>query len=741
MTGVSKNCCRLGGARGFSLVEIAVVMVLLSAIALPLFLSSRASSDRLRSQGLARALTEELRAARAHAAQEQTDVVVAFPAGASRSFRVYQGEDALSAVRTLNFDRDYDSFVLAATWPIEGTWQTDSTLGSERDLPPGMNLVLFRPDGSVTSNLPRAEGAYCLVVGGAMSFAPTETQSAELQAIKDPSTVVIQPAGTIELVDRLYLASTALPVTEFKPDLASLEPDDLKGDHDPVIDSISFFPRPGSLEGESGIAKTFIEIHPVAEGEQVKEYGLVAIEVEASDADGGPLFLEVDIVPSSGRPGTLTSDGPVRMEYLQKRWKGTVGWRPPVDADPDTTYSFSVKVWDRDGRGVTADADASVLPVLSTLTDNRLAVESIDGVVYLANLHGGELVRLSPAGIHESRPIWSGDGTKLYVVASQGEELSFVRYNADGTGRTTITVFPEDAREFQVDRSGMYLGFLHSTDKHTYRTLSENLPEDTEVTTYSLSMLHVSSGKEPLGVATGVTSFAFLPYENGQFQVSSVEVEEEEGPAFDEQGLPIDGEVENYSKIGSASKILEASGLAPQLQSSSTSLAVSLSRGGISPYEPRYFAGPPSSIQALAPGRTLKESGVYVFQKRDSDWIDVAELTDGVKLLEQPVWSANGELVVYTVEEKGVRRVYAQKVHLPPPEDKLEAVVAEPIAMLSGKIVDSVTATPSGDAILYIVGTLGAKDSKLMSQRAKPGAQPVQIGVELSGVASYAITQ
>lgn len=732
--------------RGFSLVEILVVMLLLSAIALPLLLNSRASSDRLKSQGLARALTEELRAARAHAAQEQTEVVVAFPNGACRSFRVYQGEDVLQPVRTLNFDREYDSYVLSATWPITGTWQTASTLANGRDFPSEMSLIVFRPDGSVTSNLPRAEGAYCLAVGGAMSFGATGGTIAELQAIKDPSTVLVRPSGTIELVDRLYQASPPLPLTEAKPTLVALAPDDRVGEHDPVVNSISFFPRSGSVEGESegeaGLGKTFIEIHPVGEGERVKEYGLVAVEVEATDVDGGPLFLEVEVTPSSGRSGTLTSEGPVRMEYLQGRWKGTMGWRPPVQADPDTTYSFQVHVSDRDGRVATAKSDASVLPVLSTLADNRLAVEALDGIVYLANLEGGELVRVTPPGIHESQPIWSGDGTKLYVIASEGKEQSFVRYNADGTGRLKVTVFPEDAQAFQVDRSGMYLGFLHSETKQTYRTLSEEGPGDTEVITYSMSILHVSSGKDPLDVASGAIGFSFLPYENGQFQLTVAEVGSEEGPAFDETGIPIEGEVEEYATVGSDSIVSVASGLKPEIKSSGSEVSVSLTNGALSPYEPRYFSGQSKSVYTLAKGRALNDKSLYVFEKRDDYWIDVAELAKNVTLAEQPVWSANGEWIVYLTPGKdGARNVYAQNVQLAEPEAKLKAVVGKPITMVTDQKVESVTPTPGGDAILYIVGQLGTTDSRLMSQRTKAGARPVRIGVNLPGVASYAITQ
>ncbi len=732
------------GESGFSLIEISVVLLLMAAIAFPLLINTRSSSDRLRSEGLARALTEELRAARAHAAQEQTDVVLAFPStdggGAFRSFRVYHGEDILQPVRNLNFDQDYDSFILPATWASTGTWQTESSLPSGRDLPPELNLVIFRPDGTVLSNLPRLNGAHCLVVGNAMTFAKGGGYQGLLQAVKGPNTVLIRPSGIIELVNSLYLAETDLPSTDLKPELLSLEPENIGGEHDPKVESVSFFPQSSSVDGQSGMGKSFIEIHPVGKGERAKEYGLASIEVQATDADGGPLFLEVKVKSSKGEPGVLTSQGPVRMEYLKGRWKATVGWRPPVEAEPDIDYRFEVAVSDRSGRTTTLASDASVVPSLKTLTDNRLAIESTEGVIYLANLEGGELVRLTPPKLRESKPIWSGDGTKLYVLSEDGIDIDFVRYNADGTGRLVVSTFPLDATGFQVDTSGMYIGYLHDLTSNEYETWSEKGgPGREEVKTCALSILHVSNGKSSRLVAEGVDNgFTFLPYQHGLFQYDLLSINKSPGPVYDDSGTMVEGETRDYDQIEYNWTAARASGLTPDIKSDGFDTSVDITKGSFNPYDPIFFVG--SGESARDSRLETKGEHLYLFKHDGAGWKAWAQLDKDVKLYGAPVWSANGQWVAYMVDEGvGRTRLRVQQVRLP--QEGPEFKSSEVRKLEFPTPVEVFVPTPGGEAILYIEGKPGTKGSRLMSMRTFEGGGVVPIGVQLPGVTSYAVTQ
>ena len=745
MCGVRSGAVRTGWrGRGFSLIEVMVVVVLLAAIAFPLLLNTRASSDRLRSEGLARALTEELRAARAQAAQEQTDVILAFPSahggGAFRSFRVYHGEDVLQPIRNLNFDQEYESFILPATWASTGTWQTDSTLPNNHDLPVGMNLILFRPDGTALSNLPRLDGAHCLVVGNAMAFTEGGGLHGTLQAVKGPNSVLIRPSGTIELVNSLHLAAAPLPSTDSKPPLLALEPESLGGEHDPKVESVSFYPQSASVEGRSGMGKSFIEIHPVGEGERAKEYGLATIEVEASDRDGGPLFLEVRVKPSKGGPGVLAAQGPVRMEYLEGRWKGTVGWKPPVEAEPDITYSFEVTVSDRSGRSVVAASQASVVPTLTTLTDNRLAIESTDGGIYLANLEGGELVRITPVEFRERKPVWSGDGTKLYVLSENGKDIDFVRYNADGTGRVVVSTFPEDATDFEVDVSGMYIGYIHNLVNTEHETWSgEGLPGKENVKSYALSMLHVSNGKTSRLVSEGVSrGFFFLPYQHGLFQYPSVVVKKIEGPVFDETGIPVEGEVREYDELEQEWSFARAAGLGPEIKGASIDSSVDIQKGSFNPYEPKLFAG----LGDAARDSRLKtdDKKLYLFRQDGSGWLDWAELDENIKLMDAPVWSANGQWLAYLVDEGiGRKSLRVQQVRVPQEGPKFETSDVRKITLPTP--VERFLPTPSGEAILYIEGTPGTEGSRLMSMKTARSGEVVPIGTQLPGVTSYAITQ
>lgn len=727
--------------RGISLVEIMVVLVLLSSVSLSLMLNTRSSTERIQSQGLARALTEEIRAARAFATQEQTDVVLVFPSatggGACRSFRVYQGEDSLQPLKTFGFDEDHESVIFLGTWPATGSWDTASTLPPGHDFPPNRNILMFRPDGSAVSNLPRLNGAYCLLVANALEFSSGEGTLGQLTAVKNPNTVLVRPTGSVQQGDRLHLASGVLPGTDNRPVVLSLSGESVPTPYDPVINKISFSPRSASVDGRSGMGKTFIDIHPVSSGHRAKEYGMATIEVEATDRDGGPLYLEVEVTPSEGKAGTLASEGPVRMEFLNGRWRGAVGWRPPAEAAPDIKYLFNVTVTDRLGRTTNAASDASVLPVLTTLADNRLAVESSDGAIYLSNLEGGELVRITPNGVQESRPMWSGDGTKLYVFASGGGGQSLVRYNADGTERVTVTSFPADAEGFQLDISGMYIGYVYGTRSNTYETWDgENLPEQTKVTTSNLSVLHVSNG-EHRSVSSDVTSgFSFLPYEHGLIQYQYLVVGSAEGPLFDEEGLEVEGETTTYTEIGSDYDILKLKGLAPDLLPGEEP-RVKATRASFNPYEPTFFVGPGNSILGT-PKDTEDGQKLYLYQNTAEGWKNVAPLeSGGGKLAEPPTWSANGEWVAYILENDSGKRLFVHNVTLPIEGKSLK--VSEPKVMSFSSEVTGVVPTPGGEAVLYIVEDSGG--SKLMSLRTSGDAKPIQIGRDLPGVASYAVTQ
>lgn len=470
---------------------------------------------------------------------------------------------------------------------------------------------------------------------------------------------------------------------------------------------------------------------------------MATIEVEATDPDGGPLYLEVKVEPGEGEAGTLASEGPVRMEFLNGRWRGAVGWRPPAEADPDITYLFNVTVTDRLGRTTSAGSDASVLPVLTTLADNRLAVESSDGAIYFANLEGGELVRVTPKGVSESRPIWSGDGTKLYAFAAGSGGQSLVRYNADGTERTTVTVFPKDASGFQLDASGMYIGYLHNLTASVYDTWDgEGPPGKTSVETQALSVLHVSNGKIHRLVRNDVTSgFAFLPYESGLLQYQFLVLGDVEGPVYDTDGLEVEGETTSYTEIGSDYDILKLEGLTPDLTSPGIDASVNAAKGAFNPYDSSLFVGQGRSVRKYSQSSPGTEPNkLYLFQNTPTGWVNIAKISDqGEKLKGVPNWSANGEWLAYILEGDNGKKLFVQRIVLPIDGKSLN--VDEPKVVSFSSTVSEVVPTPSGDAVLYIEGLAGAEGSKLMSLRTSGDSKPLQIGRELPGVASYAVTQ
>lgn len=727
--------------RGFSLIELCVVAALLSTLSFMLLLNVGRSSERIKSEGLARALVEELRAARALASQEQTPVVVAFPAapggGACRSFRVYRGEDQLQPTRTLNFDQEYQSYIFHGTWPAASAWETASTVPpAVQSLFSENHLLLFRPDGSVLTTLPRQNGTICLLVGNALEFSGGEGLSGSLSAVQNPNTVLVQPSGSVILAKGLFAASAPIKSTDRQPKLLTLNQDKVPDAAPPVLEEVSFFPQSASQKGVAGMGKTYIEIHPVSGEKQTKEYGLATITAEATDPNGGPLFMQVNVQASDGPTGTLAAEGPVRMEYLQGRWVGTLGWRPPADASPEVTYRFEVSVVDPTGLQANAGSDASVVPALRTLTDHRLAIEAVEGGIYLTNLEGGEVVRISPPGFQESKPVWSGDGTKLYALHTTGNGTSFIRYNADGTEREVVSEFPKDASGFTMDQSGMYLSYVHGATESVFETLKEGKPGQTSVTTYTLSVLHVSNGKNPAHVVSGLYGgFSFLPYERGLFQYSTLAVGEEDGPVFDQDLLPIEGETKKYATIGSNIGYAKATGLGPTISSVGVSNPANLLKAAFNTADPSYLARPAAAGDG-------KPKRLALFNLKDGKWQEVAMIAKDIDVHGIPAWSANGDWIAYLVRTgESSYSLRVQNVVLPPdPDDPVLISDPRSINFPGGEVAQPLP-TPDGEAVLYIEGSLTSTQSKLMSLKTTGTEKPVQIGTSLEGVASFAITQ
>lgn len=732
-------------ARGFSLPEILVVMALASVLAFSFLLNVRTSSDRLKSEGLARALTEELRAARAMAAQEQTEILVAFPAvaggAACRSFRVYQGEDVLNPVRVCNFDQEYDSYIFAGTWPAQQAWMTASTIEQERvDELGDYNVILFRPDGSIQTNLPQQNGAVCLVVDNALDYGLGERFFGTLEATQNPNTVVVQPSGSISLIKGLYNASTELVRTTEQPALTRLDPLEPPPTSGPVIQDISFSPRSSVNGGPVGMGKTYIEIHPISGDTRSKEYGLAIITAEATDAGGGPLFMEVTVTPSDGPPGTLAADGPVRMEYLNGRWVGSVGWRPPADAEPQVSYDFGVVISNPRGLTTEAASDASVLPVLQTLIDNRLALQSANNEIHLANLNGGELVAITPPGIQEEHPIWSADGTKLFVLAqAEGGRYDFVRYNADGTGRQVVSSFPPDASGFEVDPSGMYLKYLHGPSQHTFNTLGADGPTVSTVTTYTLSVLHVSNGGSQTAVAGDVTSGGdWMGNQQGALQYSVLSVGTVEGPTYDAEGnVDEEAGTTTYDKVGSSLTYAMVSGLSPDVSSFGVHEAASVEGAAFNPDDPNFCALPARGGGSTPPSLSIQRNVGGL-----GKWVADATVSVGAQIVGVPAWSSNGQWLCYLTRlGESSTSLHVHRVILPAPDAPVgtAAIVEGALSLGVPSGVSHPLVTPDGRSVLYIVGVPGTSDSQLMKADTD-GSAPVQIGVNLGGVTSYAIT-
>ena len=112
--------------RGFSFIEVMVVIFLLSLMLGAGSLTLRKSVDRQGSKGLALSLASELRAVRAQAQRKQHYVAACFPNDGgttplSLSFAQREGADQARLTRVREFDRDYHAVFFIGTWPVSGT--------------------------------------------------------------------------------------------------------------------------------------------------------------------------------------------------------------------------------------------------------------------------------------------------------------------------------------------------------------------------------------------------------------------------------------------------------------------------------------------------------------------------------------------------------------------------------------------------------------------------------------------
>ncbi|MGE0493376.1 MAG: prepilin-type N-terminal cleavage/methylation domain-containing protein [Vulcanimicrobiota bacterium] len=492
-------------SRGFSFIEVMVVIFLLSLMLGAGSLTLRKSVNRQGSKGLALSLASELRAVRAQAQRKQHYVAACFPNDGgttplSLAFAQREGADQGRLTRVRDFDRDYHAVFFIGTWPVAGTPMAAATTsgytsGGTLDLTGWMAgadeyAVVFGPDGSVRSNgLPTVDGEIVVLVCGGAQATPGPDGYFQASGAVDPMSVVISPTGTIRVVPGVY-RSTGLAATSGNLAVAATPKlPAVAGNTPPSIDEVSFFPTENPALKHSSLSQTYIRIHPQPPGEESLEYGLMTLVIKASDPEGGPLYFDCQCDSTDGLAGNFSTPNTGRMEWVKDHWEASVSWRPSNESKPGTTFEYVLTVTDPAGLTTVADS-GSKLPTLDTIAAGRLAVESYDGVVRIGNLDGSDLARLTPEGEEDRAPHFTFDGTHLVTLS--GTELRDVMVqNSDGTDRHLVKTLPEHVEALTLDPSSTQLAYAVEGEPQLVITTSgDEFSNDA----YAIGTLHVVSG-------------------------------------------------------------------------------------------------------------------------------------------------------------------------------------------------------------------------------------------------------
>jgi type II secretory pathway pseudopilin PulG len=531
------------GERGLSLVEIIMVFAIIAILLSITAISLKSTVQREGPKGMANNVVADLRAARTEASRSGKLVAICFPSDGktnpfSQNAILRKGSQTGHISKSLSYDRAYNGYLFAGTWPGAETMSWEVPIGWSTATSDEF-CIFFRPDGTAFSNdIPAVEGNYPLLVGSAFVANGTGTATS-VAAVSDPYTIWVSGSGNISLEENTTPSGT-LPPTDIEPNPATSSVTASPDDNPPVIEDIEFLPKgvPGS--DTVGIGQNYVDIHPdQKETEENRlEYGIATMLITASDKDGGPLYFDLKAIASSGARGNFTvSNETGAMDYIYDpatnsgKWQALVSWRPPPGADEDTVYELQITI--RDDKGLTAftASGAGLLPKIASLPPSRMVLQTDDEQLYLSNIEGAATVKITEDDEPEYEPFFSPDGTRIYSKhRTPGGGLQIRVRNADGSGLKVLREFSpaivaanstiiDGRRDIQIKfdptyqyaaykvnaRVGHYEAYKAVQVRRTPRgrLIWELQPENGFIPEiHELEVLHLNSGTPPITVAT-----------------------------------------------------------------------------------------------------------------------------------------------------------------------------------------------------------------------------------------------
>ena len=428
--------------RGLSLVEVVVGIAIVSLMLSALSLGSRRPSS-LESNQAAEIVAEELRALRTRAQRQQMPTAMVFPVTGgnfSTGYYTLEGYGPPRVSRGSSFVNELESVYM-----VGGTWATAASFSPapthpELDLAtwsPGHAsnmMIAFDPTGRVVTNMPTWLGKTSLLFSNNATIG-SQTVGGQpfpsLTAAETPVSVTVDPNGLVSVLSGTP-DGTSLPrpasAANRGPAQALPPATSASSGATPVAEPIVFYP-PRSPGLPTGIDAS------VAVGQYLR------IVATASDADGGPLYIEWTATRDSGLPdtGKFSSSGKTRMVWKNNKWHSTWEWTPPTDIAPLAPENFVLeyRIEDPEGNVITGRLGTSTGKVQARkdgkviFDTQRFGARAIMEV----GTDGTAPKRLTPAGVDCAFP----------AASPYGDCIMFTRFiqglfimNRDGSGAVRV---------------------------------------------------------------------------------------------------------------------------------------------------------------------------------------------------------------------------------------------------------------------------------------------------------------
>ncbi len=544
--------------KGFSLVEVLLVLALLGVLLGLTLLNLRPAQEKAHARGLAHKLAGNLAAARSLAMSSNQPVGLAFPSqsGAnalSRSLYLVRGDVLPRITRVTNFAaEDPTSVIFCGIWALDGG--ASATLGGPTPgLPaqrfqlsawqapfPDDPVLVFLPSGAVASNLPLFDQAYHVVTAqGAQVGSTTVSGQAcpELTAAREPYTVTVSLSGDVHVSPGLPRGSSVASLSGAPPVAVApaIALPSVGVNQPPAAVKVRLLPsqNPGAL--------------PPGVDALLPVDGYLTLEATCTDPDGDPLTVSWT---TSGGQLSRAEPSSMRWDAVRGLWLGYWAWAPPPGDPGGGLYSLTATVSDPSGASSVATFGVGG-KLNSTRTDKLVFIKKVVpeiGLPYQAlamcNPDGTESITLTDSSLKvaSGNPQWSPDGQWILFNEDAGGNLCrrsrdertvtpLLAFSAFG-GKISDLTFRGDGTHFYVAGQGRALYEVRWSDLSVREIAPPGTDNSESITSYPLPPFTILRTNDPLdqsleavdpatGALTPVdTSLAPGPFEEPSFSPS-----------------------------------------------------------------------------------------------------------------------------------------------------------------------------------------------------------------------------